>query len=209
MSLPGFNIWLVILLIFLEKEGVIFNFEQDSTGQLPHRWTVVCGDWKVAEEDTNHFITQVSKRKNRDYSIATIDSLLYRDFRCSAKMKFIGGENVQGGGIIWRYQDEKNYYVLWANPLNRSIIQYRVKNGHRVELPLLGKREYPGAFVRFSLNTWYTIGLQAEDNTFKVYLNDKEIFREEDKTFQGEGKVGLWIKGDAKTYFDDITIEKL
>jgi hypothetical protein len=40
----------------------------------------------------------------------------------------------------------------------------------------------------------------------QVFFDEKPIFDLCDKTFT-EGRVGLWTKSDAVTYFDDLKLE--
>ena len=53
---------------------------------------------------------------------------------------------------------------------------------------------------------WNNLKLIVEDNLFTIYLNGTELFKVEDDTFTGKGKVGLWTKADAVSYFDDFEV---
>ena len=48
----------------------------------------------------------------------------------------IGIEEDQGGGIVWRYRDKDNYYIVRANALEDNVVLYKVQNGKREDLPL-------------------------------------------------------------------------
>ena len=54
--------------------------------------------------------------------------------------------------------------------------------------------------------SWSTSKLTVKDDLFIVILNDKEISKVKDSTFKESGKVGLWTKADAVTYFDEFKI---
>ena len=40
----------------------------------------------------------------------------------------------------------------------------------------------------------------------QCYLDGEKILDAKDSTFPDAGKVGLWTKADAQTYFDDLKI---
>lgn len=56
-------------------------------------------------------------------------------------------------------------------------------------------------------SSWHTLKLSANGEMFTVYFDDQELFKVEDNTFTNVGKVGLWTKADAVTYFDDLEID--
>lgn len=55
---------------------------------------------------------------------------------------------------------------------------------------------------------WNTLKIIVKSDLFTVYLNEKELFKVQDKTFTNSGKAGLWTKADAVTYFDDFEIQQ-
>jgi hypothetical protein len=38
------------------------------------------------------------------------------------------------------------------------------------------------------------------------YFDDKKLLEAEDSTFVDVGKIGLWSRSDAQSYFDDLTV---
>jgi hypothetical protein len=48
--------------------------------------------------------------------------------------------------------------------------------------------------------------VEHKGDTVKVYLDDEVLIVEKDRHFREAGKVGLWTKADAQTYFDDFLI---
>jgi hypothetical protein len=45
-------------------------------------------------------------------------------------------------------------------------------------------------------------------NKISCYLDGQKHLEVEDATFQGAGKIGLWSKADAQSYFDDLTVSE-
>jgi hypothetical protein len=123
------------------------------------------------------------------------------------KIKGVDGRKDQGGGFIWRFTDKNNYYVVRENPLENNVVLYKVKNGKRTDLPILGKGRTYGVDVNPLGNDWYTLKIKVNDDLFTVYLNGKELFKVKDNTFTNAGKIGLWTKADAVSFFDDLKIQ--
>ena len=45
------------------------------------------------------------------------------------KVKATAGRIDQGGGVVWRYQDAKNYYICRYNPLEDNLRVYKIVDG--------------------------------------------------------------------------------
>ncbi len=84
-----------------------------------------------------------------------------------------------------------------------------MENGKRSDLPLIGKGKTYGIDVEPLGKGWNTLKLTVINNIFTVYLNNKQIFKVKDETFTNAGKIGLWSKADAVTYFDDLQVKIL
>jgi hypothetical protein len=118
----------------------------------------------------------------------------------------VSGRGDQGAGLVWRYQDANNYYVVRANALEGNVVLYKVENGRRTDLPLKGSGRTYGKSVDVPTDKWTLLGLTARGHTFTVALNGQGLYEVEDITFTGAGKAGLWTKADSVIYFDDLTI---
>jgi hypothetical protein len=53
-------------------------------------------------------------------------------------------------------------------------------------------------------NQWSELRMVAVGKLFTVYLGGEKLYDVEDETFKEAGKIGLWTKADAVTYFDDL-----
>jgi hypothetical protein len=47
------------------------------------------------------------------------------DMTISVKFKAISGSVDQAAGIVWRYRDPDNYYVVRANALEDNLVLYK------------------------------------------------------------------------------------
>lgn len=197
------------------EETTLFDFENNITGQLPAQWSEYYTgsggtEWKVVEDNGNKVLAQLySENPNNHFNVIVNDGIVAKDIVLTARLKGVTGNHDQGGGFVWRFTDKNNYYVVRANPLEDNVVLYKVENGNRIDLPLVGKGKTYGADVQPMGNQWHTLKLIVKKDLFTVYMDEKELFKVQDQTFTHEGKVGFWTKADAVTYFDDLRITVL
>ena len=193
-----------------------FTFENYELGKIPVGWSQYftgkgeSTDWKIIDDHGNKVLAQLSNNHpNYHFNEIVFDDLKLKNAELRVRIKGVQGKMDQGGGFVWRFTDANNYYVVRANPLEDNVVLYKVENGKRTDLPLIGKGKTYGVDVAPLGAGWNDLKLTVLDDIFTVYLNDKQIFQVKDKTFTKEGKVGLWTKADAVTYFDDFQITDL
>ena len=191
----------------------VFDFENYVSDQLPEGWSQYFTgpggtDWKVVDDKGNKVLAQLySDNPNGHFNIIVNDALSVKDMTLTVRLKGVTGNHDQGGGFVWRFTDKDNYYVVRSNPLEDNVVLYKVENGKRTDLPLVGKGRTYGVDVPPLGDTWHTMKLTVKDDLFTIYLDGTELFKVEDSTFPDAGKVGLWTKADAVTYFDDYMID--
>ena len=197
----------------VQQRDTIFSFENYETGKIPTGWSQYFtgkGDstsWKIVEDSGNKVLAQLSDdNPNYHFNEIVFGGFKAKNVELKVKIKGVDGRKDQGGGFVWRFLDANNYYVVRANPLEDNVVLYKVVDGDRTDLPLLGKGRTYGADVETLGNGWNNLRLTVLDDMFTVYLNDKEIFKVKDETFTNAGKIGLWTKADAVTYFDDFQV---
>ena len=193
-----------------------FTFENYEVDKLPPDWSQYATgrkkhtDWKIVETGGNKVLAQLSDdNPNYHFNVVVYDGLKIKNVKLRVRLKGVRGRMDQGGGFVWRFTDADNYYVVRANPLEDNVVLYKVVNGRRTDLPLVGKGRTYGVRVPKLGNGWNELALTVKDDLFTVYLNGKELFKVEDKTFTGAGKIGLWTKADAVTYFDNFEVEEI
>jgi hypothetical protein len=196
------------------QSDTIFDFENYANNKLPENWSQYFtgrGDttnWKIIEDEGNKVLAQLSQdRPNYHFNEIVFDGFKTKNVEMEVKMKGVKGKMDQGGGFVWRFQNADNYYVVRANPLEDNVVLYKVKDGRRTDLPVFGKGRTYGVDVKPLGNNWNSLKIIVEDDLFSVFLNGEEIFKVQDTTFENAGKVGLWTKADAVTYFDNLIIK--
>ncbi len=192
----------------------IFTFDHCESGKIPIGWSQYYTgkgeqtDWKILNDDGNKVLAQLSSdNPNYHFNEIVFNGFELKNVELKVKMKGVKGKKDQGGGFVWRFTDADNYYVVRANPLEDNVVLYKVKNGKRTDLPLVGKGKTYGVDVKPLGNDWNNLKLAVQDNLFTVYLNDKQIFQVTDDTFTKAGKIGLWTKADAVSYFDNFQVK--
>ncbi len=192
-----------------EVKAMRWDFEDAAVGKLPPGWTAARtgkGEgsiWKVVEDKTApkgpKVLAQTAESSASMFNLCVADKSRFKDGEISVAFKAVMGETDQGGGIVWRYQDADNYYVARMNPLERNYRLYKVVAGKRVQLATREKLKAPAG-------EWHTLAIKHKGDQIECYLNGKKSLEAKDGTFQEAGKVGLWTKADAQTYFDALLV---
>jgi len=126
------------------------------------------------------------------------DGATFKDFKVSTRFKITGGVQEQMAGLVFRYQNASNFYVVRASALGHNVRFYKMVDGLRTD-PI-------GPELAITNNTWHTLAVQCVGNQIAFWLDDRLMLPPlEDSTFD-EGKIGYWTKSDAVSYFCDTTI---
>jgi hypothetical protein len=195
------------------------NFDKDKEGQVPSGFSTALtgkgklGVWKVMKDESAPSAPNVLAQTDMDktdyrFPVCVYDAISAKDVDVSVKFKTIKGKVDQAAGIVWRYKDNNNYYIVRANALEDNVVLYKVEKGKRTDLPLKGKGRTYGEKTKVQSGSWSTLRVVADGNNFQVYLNATKLFEVDDKTFPDAGKIGVWTKADSYTVFDDLTITK-
>jgi hypothetical protein len=194
------------------------NFEKAEVGKMPPGFTATLtgggGDVKwVVEDDSSSpaghkVLAQTSADKtNKRYPVCVYDGLSAKDVDVSVRFRPISGQVDQAAGLVWRYRDKDNYYVVRANALENNVVLYKTQNGVRTDLKLKGKDAGYGVKAEVPNDKWSTLKISAFGNSFVVTLNDRVLFEVVDDTFPEAGKVGVWTKADSVIRFDDLRVQ--
>ena len=186
-----------------------WTFEDAKVGKLPEGWSSAKtgkGEgsvWKVQEDESAragaNVLTQTSSEgPNPLFNLCVADKTSYKNVDLTVSFKAITGNIDQGGGPVWRYKDENNYYIARMNPLEDNFRVYKVVDGRR--------RQLDSSDMKASAGKWHTIRVVHKGNHMQCYLNGKVHLDVKDETFADAGKIGLWTKADAVTSFDKLSV---
>lgn len=180
---------------------VIFNFDTEEVGKLPADWTAAVGTWIIVSDGANKSMKQAGRNEGDRFNICVQNKLKYQNLEMEVKIKPLEGEEDQGGGLVWRYQDAKNYYITRANPLENNFRVYKVVNGNR--------KQMKSANVKMQKGEWYNIKVVVDGNKIECFYNGQKLLSQTDDTFTNAGLLGFWSKADAISLFDDLKIKPL
>jgi hypothetical protein len=208
--------WMQVVMLHAMLHGEVIGFDQAAESHLPAGWSVAMthsgappmGDRaRCFRSPSAAGARPTLARSDRGrFPLAICDHALLRNREISVAFKAVEGNAERAAGIVWRYRDPNNYYIVRANALENNVVLYKVEAGTRLSLAPKGlpsraygvKHEIPSA-------RWNTLGVVLKDSLFTVFLNGKQIFQAEDRTFPEAGTAGLWTKADSLTYFADFT----
>ena len=186
----------------------VWSFDRDKVGSPPANFEFAVtakkqpGKWVVIKDGDRQVLAQVDRDKTeRRFAMALAKDLLYKDLKISVKAKLVVGEVESVAGLVWRYKDADNYYVARWNV--DSLRVDRVINGER---QLMTPSEIK---IKLAAKLWHTLAVEHRGEDIKVFVDKKKVFEGKDKTYIDRGKIGVWIKADSLTYFDDLTAEEL
>lgn len=198
---------------------VTLDFDMFEMGKTPAGFsTALTGgggpvSWVIQEDPTAPSGGKVLAQTSADetgfrFPVCVYDEFTARDLEVSVKFKPVSGKVDQAGGIVWRYKDKDNYYVVRANALENNVVLYKVEDGKRTDLKSKGSGLFAyGKKAKVPREQWNELRVVVKGSRFEIYLSGEHLFDVEDDTFTDTGKVGLWTKADSVTYFNDLRIE--
>ena len=198
--------------IVYKGEAKVWDFNNDKQGEIAGGFSNQLtgkggpGKWEVITDDTATSTPNVIAQTSQEYfgyhfGMAVNDNEVYDDFELIVKFKGVTGEEDQGGGPVWRYQDNNNYYIARANPLEDNYRVYKVVNGKRIQMDSVR--------LKVTSGEWHTIKILARKSRIQCFYDGQLYLEVTDDTFLNKGKIGLWTKADAVTYFDDLEVRPI
>jgi hypothetical protein len=201
-----------VTMAFAETRKV--DFSDDVVGRAPKGFSFghtanvgAPGKWVVQAEGTDKFLIQTDADSTRArFPVAVLTDITAADVDLAVRFKPVSGRIDQAGGLVWRYRDQDNYYIVRANALEGNVVLYKVDGGKRTDLPLKGEGRTYGKTADVPSGQWSTLRVVANGRVFEVYFNGTKLYEVEDGTFTQPGKLGVWTKADSVTQFDDLTV---
>lgn len=184
----------------------------DASAALPKGWqTGITGQgqaqWEIVADDAAPSKANVLKQSGEaTFAWAAKTDEKIQDGFAEVKFKAVSGKEDQAGGIVFRFLDGNNYYVVRANALEDNVVLYKTVGGKRSSLPVKGRMFGYGVDTKVPKGKWHALRVEFRAQRFVVFFNGQQLFEVEDGTFKDGGGVGVWTKADSVTLFDDFTI---
>jgi hypothetical protein len=194
-----------------------FGFDDQKPGESPKGMTCALtgtgrpGSWKVLADKTAPSAPNVLAQTDDDstgyrFPVCVADGVSAVNVDLSVRFKPVSGSGDQAAGLVWRYRDADNYYIVRANALENNVVLYKVEGGRRTDLPLKGEGRTYGKKATVPSGAWSTLAVHVKGSLFEVVLNGTKLYDVEDSTFARPGRIGVWTKADSVTCFDDLKV---
>ena len=159
------------------------DFEQDAVGQPPQ------GSCSGLPGKSEHQAAGLFSRKREastsrnsmrieqtPVSLSRCCPTSPRPMSISVRVQAVSGRVDQAGGLVWRFQDEDNYYLVRANALEDNVVLYKVQNGRRTDLPVKGEGRTTARKLRCRLGSGAPCASRPPDPRFEVYFNGNKLY---------------------------------
>ena len=217
-------LWIFCLALALSARGaeIHFNFSDYAEGATPTNFVPVLagggqpGVWKIVTaevpslmapiagqtpEVTRHGVLAQTSQDLTDehFPMLIFTGEKFRDFKFTTRFKIISGIPEQMAGVVFRYQNASNYYVVRASVLGRNVKFYKVVDGLRSD-PI-------GPELAVSLGEWHTLTVQCEGTQIRIWYDDKLAMPPLGDHSFSEGRIGFRTMADAVCYFTDASVD--
>lgn len=205
----------------LSAAEITFDFATMPVGEAPKGFVSTVtgeakpGEWKIIEVEApsafkplTPFATKTSKAAvlaqlardptDEHFPVLVYEGEVFGDFTFTTKFRCEAGKVEQMAGVVFRYQDPDNYYIVRASALGNSFRFYKFVAGIR-SAPI-------GPSVPIPTGAWGTMSINCEGNKIRVLLNEKPVIPEMSDNSFLSGKVGFWTKSDSVSYFADARV---
>ncbi|WHZ15834.1 MAG: hypothetical protein OJF52_002680 [Nitrospira sp.] len=192
--------------------GRQWNFDNAAPGSLPGSFIVgtlfdgrPAGEWKILITDRAQSASQVlaqvlPKGTDQAHKLLLVEGTESSNVDVTVSYLAVAGKADLGGGLVWHAADDRNYYLLRASLVEQKIRLYRVVKGVQ---QVVKQIDHP-----LSAAGWHRLRIMQRGCEIKAQYDEALLFRVCDNTFS-VGRIGLWTKADAVTYFDDLGLRLL
>lgn len=189
---------------------LILNFGPADSDQTPPGFTSTLagtgrpGRWRAVTDEipggSNAVVLAQTSMDVTDerFPLLIYDKTKFDDFTLTTKFKLVEGVVEQMAGIVFRYQDEKSFYVIRVSGLGNNLRFYKVVGGIRSQ-PI-------GPTIRLTKGEWYELKIECQGNKIRAWINDHNVLPELSDTSFASGKIGFWTKSDSVSRFADTRI---
>ncbi|HEY3198176.1 MAG TPA: hypothetical protein VGJ57_09190 [Nitrospirales bacterium] len=186
-----------------------WKFDKDPlgsvpTGFVPAKVNAEAGQWQLAEDPKatpRHVLMRKATDDGGKDQMIFIDGLEPGSLDLTVRIKTASADERQGGGVVFRATDERNYYLVWISPAEKRLRLDRLIDGEITHLQDL-------TLDSVDPNKWHTLRVMIHGPLMEAIYNNRQFLsgREEKWEFgtYKKGKIGFWARGAAPTYFDTV-----
>ncbi len=132
------------------------------------------------------------------FPMLVYDKEEFGDFQLTTRFKIVGGAQEQMAGIVFRFQNTSNFYVMRISALGHNLRFYKFINGQFVDPTTVSSD--------ISAGTWHTLTLQSQGNQINCWVDERLAMPLQTAMTLPPGKVGFWTMADSLTHYGPTTI---
>ncbi|MGH7941853.1 MAG: family 16 glycoside hydrolase [Limisphaerales bacterium] len=175
------------------------------------------GDWKIVTDEMpsafapfhsshapvmNHISVlaqlDTDPAENR-FPMLIYDKETFKDFTLTTRFKILNGVDEQMAGIVFRYQNPSNFYVIRVSALGHDLRFYKMVNGKFADPATVG--------VNITAGAWHTMKVRCQGNQINCWLDGNMAPPVTTPMTFASGRIGFWTMSDSLTHFGDTTID--
>jgi len=176
-----------------------FELLETAAAGTPAKWGVVAD--AAAPSGGKGFGVLSTTNTGQTYNVALAPGFEAADVELTVSLKADAGTGDQGGGVVFRAQGASDYYIARWNPLEKNVRFYVVVGEQR--------SAFKAADIDLDPSQWHTMRVIVEGPRMELFMDEQSVLVAEDETLKAAGRIGLWTKADAATWFDDLTAQNL
>jgi hypothetical protein len=186
------------------------NFDHFTVDQLPSavrpsltgegtqgRWAVIADP--SAPSKPNVLAQLSTDPTSKRYLLAVVGRSSILNGQAAVRIKTVSGVQDQGAGLAFRITNERNYYVIRANSIERNFRLYKFIDGVRTAIGGVDLSMNPGE--------WHEIAASFNGSRIRCFYDGRQLLDVSDDALAVAGAVGVWTKADSVTYFDDLVAQ--
>lgn len=210
---------LTVACSLIRSQAAELFFDFGSSNALGGFHSTVTGEgkpglWRVIEDEVPSSIPAITPnapvpRKSvlaqlsRDmtdehYPILVYTNETFGDFTFTTRIKCVSGVVEQMAGIVFRYQDEQNYYYIRASAKGSTFRFFKMVGGQRS--PPIGPE------IQIPSGVWHDLSVECKGNKIRIFFNNQPIIPELTDNSFAFGRIGFWTKSDSVSHFADARI---
>jgi len=199
-----------------------FNFGEYPEGAQPTNYSSgrlgdgLPGAWKIVMDEvpsalapltekapvvTRHGVLAQTSQDLTDerFPMLVYDGEMFRNFKFSTRFKIVSGVVEQMAGVVFRFQNVSNFYVVRISALGKNIAFYKMING-KIETPI----KLP---LEISAGAWHELKVECSGIYVEVSVDGRKTFPTITDSSPPDGKIGFWTKSDSVSYFADAVVD--
>jgi hypothetical protein len=184
----------------------LWSFEGARVGRPPEGFEIVstmppAPRWVVERDGGQHVLAQTEATPEDirgRHSFALREGGACHDVTLRARIKLVS-ERGQAG-LVFRYQDRQNHYVLVLDAKERNIRLVRVLHGNRVSIH--GQDD-----VDLEAGVWYQLEIRLEGPEIAARMYGLRLFEATDRSLPEHGRIGFYCDDYTRARFDDLAVK--